>query len=1514
MPVVDQFQRYHRATAALALVTQLAAVLITGVAAAAGGECSTTATGGGASPAQAQALSTLSSSQVAQGALATAATATWDFEGRPGVVTVPAGTAVALSCLTAFNATVAPPSAAAGSVFLQPTALDLSAASSLSMSGVSLSTDCGTVLAYQQYLCTSLRAAGSLTMDAGMIRFARWRDGFTSLDNVTLTCALSAGAAAAAAAALPCRLVSVQTASELLEAFTVHAAAAAAATENITVVLAGNVTVPRSAWPSSAAAFTPVPVLTNVSLVGSALLRRPVLDLQLQTRLWDVGPTVWMTLSHLTCTNLAPAYIPAGRPYSHYGLMSDRVWAFGRSTRQVSIRSCTLVQPPDELAYTRYWITFLVSPVPEAQAMATWLKVTNVSVEAVNASGIYYASLQSPVTAFESVHVTDSLGPSYPLLPPVNLEFRRLQAASVPLTSVNQANSAADLLLALDPHHSDPDDNGQHWVLLTGNISTGEGGGAAWANALEATTTGDNAVGTSSADASAARAAGFGNATAVIPGSTMIDCGYAAGVMRLGLGGQMAALGVPAGAGLAVRRVVLHELAARSSSYSRSDPLAVLSSPLWGVSLAAGAAKTRLENCTLVVSAEELRLLQQALLPADQLAALEAAARASNATGNTNITSGGSSNGTARSFDAALVEATRSFFMTAEDLTVNLARSSSTALRIAAVTTDAYTLANCTFRAPAAEYGEVSGPNLTALGVPYGTDTSSGAGSSAPVGAIVGGVAGGCVLLAAVATALLLARRRRQRHGGGSSLKRGRCETGGGGDPFAQYLQRSAASDIRADADTGPGGTTADRVTQAAIAAAGGGGGAAGDGPRAHCSLERLSELTDSGQVMRPGGRSSGADVAALAIVLKGGAGPSLTTSTAGRASSISCSGPTGEVPRLLAGLMTPAEAASCAQGGGVGSAAGLRSSQPSSSASSGLLKLKSPYTTTSAVANMTSAALAAVAAAEASALRGGSGASGPLMRAPTDSFDAAPSTTTLRQHGPAAAVGVASADTRADSSNPGPSVVGPGGRGEGPHSASTALASSGSRDVAATGANAQSSNASSAVSLWQMPAAAASNRGAGALNQMHAMIAAFGRNFNDQQLLVHGLIGKGAHGTVYRGTWRGLPVAVKSMVFGPDDHARHQQRPLMEAAISSNLVHPNIVTTYSYELREVQHELASLSPELSQQGGGWRLLIIQEFCDAGPLRRLVDCGFFLTPPKQHTKRALSGRRLDQRRASHQPQPAAASAAASREGGGAPPHTPLDLPPAESHQASGGSSGRSINSEDGEDNARVSLLLRRAGGTFGSRLFEGCERVKPNKPLRPALEDVPADVGGGRPASSLQAALRYVEAALQIARGLQHIHDKNIVHGDLNPNNVLLVRAPGTSLGFCLKVSDFGLSVRVGEGQSHLSNLFQGTPYYCAPEVILSGKVGKSADLYSLGIMLWELQNGTRPPWRMGVRLRTYPSLNTGELDFGPDTPPRYARLARECFHASSSLRPNVGAVVAALERIREELAALTNS
>ncbi|KAG2445598.1 hypothetical protein HXX76_000209 [Chlamydomonas incerta] len=1383
---------------ALQALTLLAAVLVNNATAAASGECSAV---GGGTPSAVQALSSLSAGQVAQGALATPITAKWDFEGRPNVLAVPSGTAVSLSCLTALNATVAAPSAAAGSVFLQPTALDLSAASGLSMAGVSLSTDCGTVLAYQQYLCTSLRAAGSLTMDSGVVRFSRWRDGFTSLDNVTLTCPTSAGVAAAAA---PCRLVSVQTATELLEAFTVHAAAAAAAGANLTVVLAGNVTVPRSSWPTA-----PVLVPTNMSMVGSTLLSRPVLDLAAMTKMWDLVSPNHMTIAAVTLVNLAPTYFSPGVIFSQFGMLSERVWAFRRSERLLHLVNATLVVPTEQLAYTKYWVTFLVSPVPEAQEKAAWIRVGGMKVGGVNATGVYYDSAIAYTVTYLAVRITDTMDdPGYPLVAQYT-GVRSLRADNVPLTSANPANGTRDLQAALDPANSSPDDLGRRWVLLANNISLAEPGGSWPSGAAAGGNSSRENIGSSSTVDAAAPAFVLGS-------DFVITRGGGQAPMQLGLGLRGNALGVPYGVALVLRQLVLSELAARGSSYSRSDPLAVLSSPLWGVSLAAGASKTQLINCTLVVSAEELWLLQQSLLPAEQLSAL-ARVTGGNATAN----STGVSGSPRRPFDSALAAGARAFFTAADDL--QLGNATASRLVVVRGTTARYAMSNVTFRVP--DGGEKTSSGLTALGVPYDDGSSSGGASSSGtepwvIGVAVGCAVGGALLLVAAGALLVVQRRRR----------RGQQQSGKDACPTAS---------------------------------------APADGMQQGGGWESSSVGMQTGE---PGAAASGADCLARELAAKAGDVSSVPncSSLVGLTSSTLDNSTTATAARaagaLGASTVASGPAASAHTGG-----------QPSISlALSAGATTSTPYTASSA---------AVVLAA------GGYGVH-------ADSFDQAGTTSMIGavHQSPAAAALVAAAFRSPPPSN-------------------TQSQKSGFRDAGSAGVPSQGSGPAmgSGVPSGDVGPPAASDTsvllssvGCSSLEQMRGIIAALGRDLADnKQLVVHGLIGKGAHGTVYRGTWRGLPVAVKSMVFGSDDHTRHQQRPLMEAAISSNLVHPNIVTTYSYELREVQHELASLSPDLSQQRGGWRLLIIQEFCDAGPLRRLADCGFFLTPPTHSTS---------------SPSPAPSRAKLT------PSDTSSQLDIKASSNVKGQGDG-SISGSGKEQAAGSSGALRdcnRAGagseaaaddstqtGTAFSSAPGGAPTEAPVRQQssgRPPLEDVPADVAGGRPASSLQAALRYVEAALQIARGLQHIHDKNIVHGDLNPNNVLLMRAPGTALGFCLKVSDFGLSVRVGEGQSHLSNLFQGTPYYCAPEVLLSGKIGKSADLYSLGIMLWELQNGTRPPWRMGVRLRTYPSLNTGELEFGPDTPPRYARLARECFHASSAVRPSVESVVAALERLKEEV------
>lgn len=95
-----------------------------------------------------------------------------------------------------------------------------------------------------------------------------------------------------------------------------------------------------------------------------------------------------------------------------------------------------------------------------------------------------------------------------------------------------------------------------------------------------------------------------------------------------------------------------------------------------------------------------------------------------------------------------------------------------------------------------------------------------------------------------------------------------------------------------------------------------------------------------------------------------------------------------------------------------------------------------------------------------------------------------------------------------------------------------------------------------------------------------------------------------------------------------------------------------------------------------------------------------------------------------------------------------------------------------------------------------------------------------------------------------------------------------------------------------------------------APEVVLSGRVGKPADVYAFGILLWELQHGERPPWRRGQRLPTFPSLNTAELAFRPDCPAAYVALAQRCLHGSKDLRPTMAVVADALAALQLEVAA----
>jgi serine/threonine-protein kinase len=188
------------------------------------------------------------------------------------------------------------------------------------------------------------------------------------------------------------------------------------------------------------------------------------------------------------------------------------------------------------------------------------------------------------------------------------------------------------------------------------------------------------------------------------------------------------------------------------------------------------------------------------------------------------------------------------------------------------------------------------------------------------------------------------------------------------------------------------------------------------------------------------------------------------------------------------------------------------------------------------------------------------------------------------------------------------------------------------------------------------------------------------------------------------------------------------------------------------------------------------------------------------------------------------------------------------------------------------------------GPWLALELVHGCELTRYTRPPRLLPEAIVCSIGE------------------RIARALAHAHAQGIVHRDLKPGNVLIDLPTGR-----LKLADFGIA-GLADASRTRTGVVLGTPLYMAPEQLAGAPADARADLYALGVVLFELLSGARPHEHdsLGELLRRVAHAPAPDLRaLQPRVEPALATLVARCLHKQPGARPaDAGAVADALARI----------
>ena len=161
----------------------------------------------------------------------------------------------------------------------------------------------------------------------------------------------------------------------------------------------------------------------------------------------------------------------------------------------------------------------------------------------------------------------------------------------------------------------------------------------------------------------------------------------------------------------------------------------------------------------------------------------------------------------------------------------------------------------------------------------------------------------------------------------------------------------------------------------------------------------------------------------------------------------------------------------------------------------------------------------------------------------------------------------------------------------------------------------------------------------------------------------------------------------------------------------------------------------------------------------------------------------------------------------------------------------------------------------------------------------------------------------------RVALALDHAHRQQVVHRDIKPANVMYDPATDS-----VKVTDFGIARITGSSKTR-TGMVLGTPSFMSPEQLAGQRVDGRSDLYSLGVMLFQLLTGSLPLRGDSMAALMYQIANQPAPDVRerrPELPPELADILSKTLSKSPAERYQTGLEIAA--DLRKTIAALSTS